>query len=57
MNSESLDGIILLYAYTHLQHVREHQAETEIPIARCIQVSILWGICLAAATRITFMYE
>ena len=38
--SESLDRITLLYAHIHLQHVREHQSETEIPIAWCLQVSI-----------------
>ena len=55
--SESLDRKTLLYAHIHLQHVREHQAEMEAPIAWCLQVSILWWICLAAATPITFMYE
>ena len=32
-NSESVNRITLLYAHIHLQRVRGHQAETEIPIA------------------------
>ena len=54
-NSKSLDRITLLYAHTHLQHVREHEPVIEIPIARCLEVSILLWICLAAATPITFI--